>query len=145
MSVSVMLRDKGQELQTCKKELPVMDAIRLMNQKKIGALVVVDDLGQVEGIVTERDVLHIVDNHKGLPAYITVADIMTSRERLIIAGKNQSVEEIMETMTEKRIRHMPVIEEDRLIGIISIGDVVKFELKKVLVENESMKSYISGM
>ena len=122
-----------------------MDAIRLMNQKKIGALVVVDDLGQVEGIVTERDILRIVDNYKGLPAYITVADIMTSRERLIIAGKNQSVEEIMETMTEKRIRHMPVVEENRLIGIISIGDVVKFELKKVLVENESMKSYISGM
>lgn len=144
MNVDAMLRDKKQKVLTCNKEVPLFDCIRLMNQNKIGAIVVTDESGSISGIITERDVLGTVDKHQGVPTSLTVEEIMTPKRRLITAKKNQTVEEVMQLMTNNRIRHMPVIEDDKLIGIISIGDVVKTELEKVILENKSMKNYIAG-
>ncbi len=145
MSVSDILKVKNQEVYTCRKECPVMDCIRLMNQKRIGAIVVTDQSLRVEGIVTERDVLHMIDVNNGTPGDTTVADIMTPKAKLITTRKDVTIEKVMETMTDNRIRHMPVVEDGRLIGIISIGDAVKWSQEKALVENESMKNYITGV
>ncbi|MBN1758756.1 MAG: CBS domain-containing protein [Chitinispirillaceae bacterium] len=145
MSIETILNGKPAELTTCRKECTVLQCIQKMNEKKIGAVIVIDEKGKTDGIITERDVLRFVDSKQGVPVSVTVSEIMTPRERLVSADRTESIETLMNTMTQKRIRHIPIIENDELIGVISIGDVVKALLEKALLENQSMKNYISGV
>lgn len=145
MSVETILGKKDQGVLTCSERSPLLECVRLMNEKKIGALIATDKDGGVTGIITERDILHLIDEKWGMLGEVMVADIMTPWDELITTTADESVEKIMELMTDNHIRHLPVMDNDTPIGMISIGDVVKYQLEKAMVENESMKHYIGGV
>ncbi len=141
MQIGDLLKQKGNKVFTVSPDVPVMDAIRILNEKKIGALMVTNEDGTVEGIITERDILH---NFEHCADCKFVRDFMTPKEKLFIGHPNDSVEYVMSVFTTNRIRHLPIIDGDRLIGIISIGDVVKALLDSTKFENKVLKDYISG-
>jgi CBS domain-containing protein len=145
MSVAQMIKSKNQETYTCGKEWTVLKCIHLMNEKNVGALLVTDEAMQLEGIITERDILHLIGDRNSFPVDAIVGDIMTGKDSLVVTDMETAVEKVMETMTAKRIRHMPIIDQDMLVGIVSIGDAVKYMLDMALIENESVRNYITGM
>src|SRR5690606_14691476 len=118
------------------------EAVKLLNQHRIGAVVVVTHEGAVAGILSERD---IVRNLLGDPAKLLtlpVSDIMTTR--VITCRRAATVSDLMEQMTEHRIRHIPIVEEGQLLGIVSIGDVVKGKIEATEQEANALREYISS-
>ncbi len=144
MGVSRLLKGKEMDLQTCKGDCTVSECIKKMNDKKIGALVVVDTDGNLNGIVTERDIMRMLDNGSVSLETTPVSAIMTGKEHLIKVGKEANINSIMDTMTNRKVRHLPIVEGNRVIAMVSIGDVVKTLLGHALSENESLKHYIMG-
>jgi CBS domain-containing protein len=139
--VNHLLDIKGTEIVSIAPQATVLDAIRLMADKAIGSLLVMegDDL---RGIITERDYARKVILKGRSADSTTVADIMT-REVLTTTG-SETVTECMEVMTTKRIRHLPVVESSRVVGLISIGDLVKAIIADQQEEIEQLGQYISG-
>jgi CBS domain-containing protein len=138
-TISQLLQAKGGEIHSITPEARVFDALRLMADKNVGALVVLDN-GKLAGIFSERDYARKVILLGKSSHDIPVRDIMTGK--VITVHPGQTVEECMALMTEKRIRHLPVTEGERLIGVLSIGDLVK----EVIAEQEQtikqLESYI---
>lgn len=139
-TVSDILRGKGQVVWSVAPEETVLKALQLMAEKGIGAVLVLDD-GKVRGIVSERDYARKVVLQGRSSANTPVKEIMTSR--VFAIAPTHSVEDCMSLMTEKRIRHLPVIDEDKLVGVISIGDVVKMMLAEKSVIIDQLTSYIT--
>lgn len=121
-TVRQLLQAKGNAVYSIGPDAKVIDALRLMAEKEVGALVVLDD-GRIAGVLSERDYARKVILHGKSSADIAVRDIMTSR--VYTVEPRHTVDECMGLMTGKRIRHLPVMEGDRLCGILSIGDLVK--------------------
>jgi len=144
MSVSSVLKSKGNIVFKTAPDDSLNDCIALLNQERIGALLVVERDGKISGIISERDILRIAGTKPFKPTHILVKDVMTPVARLITATLDDSLQEIMERMTVNRIRHIPVMDGDKIAGMISIGDVVKTLLVLKEEENEHMKNYISG-
>ncbi len=144
MSIKSILSQKSQNLISCKKEDTILECVKSMNENKIGALIVLTVKGKINGIITERDILHAIHKNKGNIGKLFVKDIMTPKTKLIVASGSESTEKLMDMMTNNRIRHIPIVENDEIIGLISIGDLVKEGLSQCQVENESMKNYIVG-
>ena len=151
MNLGGILRSKGSEVVTITPDRTVHDAIGEMNQHRIGALVVTDETGEIRGIVTERDILqmcgercvHLEDASMagtGCPAL--VSDVMTTD--LVIAVADDTLDYAMGIMTQNRVRHLPVLDDARLVGIVSIGDVVKAHLSEVEYEKRMLRDYIQG-
>jgi CBS domain-containing protein len=141
VTVRQLLDQKGPEVFSVGPEDTVLDAIQKMAENDVGSLIVLDD-GHLVGIVTER---HYARNVflKGRSSPTTnVKDIMTTR--VICARPEQSVEECMAVMTEKGVRHLPVLECKKVIGIISIGDLVKSIIEDQKFTIEQLEHYISG-
>lgn len=139
--VSSILDQKGAEVKTTAPSATVVEAVRAMNRARIGALVVVEGERPV-GIFTERDVLvRVVDAGKE-PGGTRVADVMT-RELAFIRRRTQ-VAEAMAVMTEKRCRHLPVVEDGRLAGMISIGDLIRWTVRDQRHTIDDLVSYIEG-
>ncbi len=141
MTVGDILRDKGSTIYSIDGDSSVMQAVKEMNRLRIGALLVTDEGRTLGGIITERDVM------VHLPAGIRnkkARDIMTPREKLIIAHCSDTLDYAMSAFTEKRVRHLPVFENERLVGLISIGDIVKAQLKDADFENKALRDYILG-
>jgi len=134
-----LLEAKGREVYSIAPDARVFDALKLMADKSVGALIVMEG-GRIAGILSERDYARKVILHGKFSHDIPVRDIMTSK--VITVHPGQTVEECMALMTEKRIRHLPVTEGERLIGVLSIGDLVK----EVIAEQEQtikqLESYI---
>ena len=139
-TVSDILRGKGQEIWAVEPEETVLNALRLMADKGIGAVMVMTD-GQVRGIVSERDYARKVVLQGRSSANTPVKEIMTSRVFAVTSG--HSVEDCMSLMTEKRIRHLPVMDEGKLVGVISIGDVVKMMLTEKSLIIDQLTNYIT--
>lgn len=144
MTVKYLLGQKGSEVYSIGPNDTLIDCLNILNDKRVGALVVLDDAGALQGIISERDVLRKVHAAKGRIEDLPVRKVMTARADLITAATDDTIREVMSRMTENRIRHIPVLEGNRVIGIVSIGDVVKMLLDEVLTENRQMKDYISG-
>jgi CBS domain-containing protein len=144
MSVKYLLDQKGSTVYSIEPDAAVYACVDLLNSKRIGALLVLDADGALLGIVSERDVLHVTGEKKGSLEGVTVRAIMTPRKRLVTADLQSDVRELMETMTARRVRHIPILDDDRVAGIVSIGDVVKMLLDEVLTENKQMQDYITG-
>jgi CBS domain-containing protein len=144
MSVGQLLKNKTKTVYKIKPDAPLCDCLKLLNDKRIGALLVMDARGKLEGLISERDVLRTAHETKGKMGDIPVEKVMTPRKGLVVAGKESSIHEVMETMTKKRVRHLPIMDGEKVIGIISIGDVVKALLDEVLAENKQMQDYIYG-
>jgi CBS domain-containing protein len=145
MVVADLLKNKGnQEVFTISKDAQVTECAMEMNQKNVGAIVVVSSSSSVEGMISERDILRAASLHNGSIKNLKVDEIMTHKDKLVIATKDELVEKVMDEMTRNRVRHLPVIENGKLVGIVSIGDIVKDRLNAALIENVSLKNYISG-
>lgn len=141
MKVKDLLSKKNSMICSTTSTAKLIDAIRSLNENNVGALLVVDDQN-LAGIISERDVLHAIAKHGSGIDNLKVEDIMT--KSLITCGENETVDNLMEMMTDNHIRHLPILENEKLIGIISIGDVVKAQLHKTKAEAEDLKDYIHG-
>ena len=140
--VRQILKIKGSKVWTISKDASLLDALTLLREKKIGALVVMDG-DKPAGIFSERDYVQRVDIAHQQPAAIRVDSIMT--KNIVTVEPGQSVNECMELMTEKHIRHLPVLEDGRLVGIISIGDVVKDMIEELQFMVKQLENYITGL
>jgi CBS domain-containing protein len=139
--VSQILKDKGREVWTIAPEARVFDALKLMAEKSVGALLVVEK-DRVVGIISERDYARKVILKGKSSADIPVRDIMTPR--IFGVHPDTKAEECLALMTDKHIRHLPVFDKDRLVGVISIGDVVKAVISQQKVLITHLENYISG-
>ena len=144
-----ILKDKGGEVATVGAGRTVHEAVRELNTHRIGALVVTGDDGSIQGIVSERDVLRMAgetwDDGGEKAARLRdrpVVGIMT--REVICAMPDDDLDYAMGIMTQNRIRHLPIVDEGRLVGIISIGDVVRANLNQVAYENRMLKDYVQG-
>ena len=126
---------------TISPEAMVYDAIQLMNEKKVGALPVLDG-ARVVGIVSERDYMSKVILEGKSSKETPVRDIMT--RRVVTVTRDQTISECMRIITEERVRHLPVVEDGALIGIVSIGDLVKWIIATQRMTIEQLENYISG-
>lgn len=143
MNVDTILQTKGTAVYTLGESHTLADAVALLNTHNVGAVVVVSSSGTVLGIVSERDIVRQLGKASpGTALTIPLGTVMT--RDVIVARRTTSIAEVMEGMTRSRIRHMPVVESDRLAGIISIGDVVKLKIEEVEHEAEAMREYIAS-
>ncbi len=140
-TVRQILDAKGHDVATIGPDATVYNAIKKLADENIGSLVVMDD-GKIVGIVTERDYArNVILKGKASPTTL-VKDIMSTR--VVCVGPEQSVEECMAVMTDKAIRHLPVLESKRLVGMVSIGDLVKSIIGDQKFIIEQLEHYISG-
>jgi len=144
MSIRSILEQKGSIVFQIRPDKPLCDCIKLLNEKRIGALMVIDKDNNIHGIVSERDILRAAFDTKGQMCDMFVKDIMTPKDKLITATIEDKIEAIMQNMTNNKIRHIPIMDNKKLLGIVSIGDIVKMLLSDAVTENKHMKSYISG-
>ena len=142
VTVSQLLAIKGQVVHTIEATATVFDAIGKMVTRNVGALVVLDGADPV-GVLTERDYLRKIALQGRSSRTTTVQEVMS--ERLICVGLDTEVEECMTLITQKRIRHLPVIAEGRMCGIVSIGDIVKYLASDRKVQIEQLTAYIQGV
>lgn len=142
MTVSEILQRKGREVLTVDAGDTVTDAVARMCELGVGSAVIIDEDGMPRGIVTERDVLRQFARHGGALGGLRVEDVMTTGIRT--TTPDAPLESVLQDMTQHRFRHLPVVENGRLAGIVSIGDVVKFRLQETESEAESLRRYISS-
>lgn len=151
MRLRDILRQKGGDVVTIESDRTVHDAISRLNEHKIGALVVTGDGEEIAGIITERDILRHCGEHVRRDEPLTtvverpelVRDVMTAD--LVIALPDDRLDYAMGIMTQNRIRHLPVMDEGKLAGMVSIGDLVKASLEETEYENRRLKDYIYGV
>jgi CBS domain-containing protein len=142
MLVSHILRDKGRDVLAITPDASLAEAARVLTKNRIGALIVRANGGTLAGILSERDIVRAVVEEGATALTLTVAQCMTTD--VAVCEENDTIEEIMETMTRCRFRHMPVVEYDNVVGIVSIGDVVKTRIAETLREAQALKEYIAA-
>jgi len=140
--VGKILEKKGREVWSILPDAIVYRSLELMSEKGVGALIVLDDKGKVEGIISERDYARKVFLKGRSSKETYVKEIMTTE--LFAVSPTSTVEECMALMTEKRIRHLPVMEGEKLAGMISIGDVLKAIIEEQGIMIEHLSNYIMG-
>jgi CBS domain-containing protein len=142
MLIHHVLQRKGADVVTIGAEAPITQAVSTLGEHNIGAIVVADDQGAVVGIISERDVVRALaaDGPRALDGI--VGDLMT--RKVTTCGPRATVDELMALMTERRIRHVPVVDGGALTGIVSIGDVVKTRIGELETETETLHDYLSG-
>jgi CBS domain-containing protein len=139
--VSEILGDKGKEVRKIDAGASALEAVKEMVGANIGSLVVTDG-DEVIGIVTERDYLRRVAHEGPTDDSVTVRDIMSSP--LIVVSPETEIDECMAVMTDRRIRHLPVVDDGDVVGVVSIGDVVKFKSKQQSFEIRYLTDYITS-
>ena len=142
MQVETILQSKGTTVYTVEAGAPLSEAVRLLNAHKIGAVVVVDAKGKVAGILSERDIVRRLESDPAKLLASPVRSAMTTK--VITATRAHAVADLMELMTRHRIRHIPVVEGNTLVGIVSIGDVVKRKIEEAEQEALALKEYIAS-
>ena len=142
MDVETILRSKGRAVATIRPDETVGVAVEALVSGNIGALVASEDGEHVDGIVSERDIVHALARHGDALLALTVAEVMT--RSVVTCDPTESVAELMAEMTNRRIRHLPVVQNGLLCGIVSIGDVVKNRLDEIEYEARSLRSFIAG-
>jgi CBS domain-containing protein len=141
MTIAAVLRRKGSEVETITADSPLSDVVRSLGEKRIGALPVVGE-GRIAGIISERDVIYCLRDHGADVLDWPVSRVMTSPA--ITAESSMDVLAALALMTQRRIRHLPVVEDGRLLGIVSIGDLVKHRMESIEAEAEAMRAYIQS-
>lgn len=137
--VSDLLKRKGGDVWTIGPETSTMDALRLLTSKNIGALLVLDG-GLIVGIISERDFVHRISADRDCDLDIPISEYMTTR--VIMVTPQTSIQDCMAIMTDKHIRHLPVISSGSLAGLISIGDVVKGIISEQEITIQNLENYI---
>lgn len=141
MNVASILKLKGRAVSTARPDASLIEVAQKLGAKKIGAIVVVGDNGSVAGIISERDIIRALAERGASALSLPVADVMT--RAVISCGETSELDELMEIMTKGRFRHLPVIEDGALVGIVSIGDVVKHHVAEVEMEVSAMRNYLA--
>lgn len=139
MRIADVLRNKGRDVVTVPPDATLAHAVETLTTRNLGALVVVDDTTPI-GIVTERDVVRLIHVHGTRVLDARVSDVMTTA--MYTCLPSDSVDSLAATMTERRIRHLPVLVDGRLEGIVSIGDIVKSRIDELQAERDHLESYI---
>ncbi len=140
MTVKAILSRKGSAVVTIAPAASLADAVKLLSSHRIGAVMVTDPEGRVIGVLSERDIVRTLADRGAAALDQRVEQVMT--RRVVTTVEADTVGEIMERMTAGKFRHIPVVEDDRLVGVVSIGDVVKYRLEEVERETNAMRDYI---
>lgn len=141
MIVRTILKDKSSaDVATTVAGQRVADAAKLLDQRRIGALVVVDEQRSLAGILSERDIVRGLSRHGMAVLDMRVGDLMTAD--VLTCTPEDTIDSIMSTMTSNRIRHLPVLDGGKLAGIITIGDVVKTKLDETTMQVDSLREYV---
>ncbi|MAT43012.1 MAG: histidine kinase [Anaerolineaceae bacterium] len=141
LKVKELLKFKGKKLWSIHPQATILNALQLMSNKDVGALPVIDEMGLV-GIISERDFLHMTAKAKHLDLDSTISQYMT--KKVITTTPDTTLEECMQIMTENYIRHLPVMEDNQLIGLVSIGDVVRACVESRDQKINQLEDYIEG-
>ncbi len=141
MNVATILKAKGRSVTTVRPDQSLQDVANKLAARKIGAVVVVGENGIVDGIISERDVIRAVAERGTSALELHVARVMT--RDVVTCSETSLVDELMEMMTAGRFRHLPVVEDGALVGIVSIGDIVKNHIATVEMEVSAMRSYLA--
>lgn len=141
MYVANILKAKGNEIMTISPSEPIAAALEILGEKRIGALLVLDGNGRIAGILSERDLVQAMQKHHEKIFEKRVSDLMTTR--VVTCSSKDPVAAIMGMMTAQRFRHVPVVDDGKLVGIISIGDVVKSRIEEAEAEVDALRQYIS--
>lgn len=141
-TVNAILGRKGAEVTTIEPTKTLHDAVRVLEQHGIGALVVSEDGSHVAGILSERDIVRAVARHGAEALDSPVSGVMT--HSVTTCDREATADQLLRTMTESRFRHVPVVEDGALVGIVSIGDVVKSRIEALEVKAENLEAYVTG-
>lgn len=141
MKLRDILRTKGSDVIQIGPDQPVIDAVRVLSEHRIGCLVVTRD-SEIAGVVSERDIMNLMAAKPNALTDTLVSDIMTTD--VIVAVLEDDLDYVMNIMTNNKIRHLPIVDDGELAGIVSIGDVVNEVRRSVESENRHLKDYIQG-
>lgn len=142
MLVSQILKTKGAEVFAANQANTVAIAAALLHERRIGAVVILDDSGDVAGILSERDIVRLLAQEGGEALTRPVSSCMT--RDVLFAKPSETIDSLLSRMTDRRIRHLPVVEGGKLAGIVSIGDLVKAKIAETEAEAEGLKAYIAA-
>ena len=142
MNVAMILNEKGRDVVVHMGGTAITDVVRDLSQRGIGATVITDEADRVVGIVSERDIMRAIADSGAACLDQPVSTIMT--RNVATCTEHDTVTDIMAKMTEGRFRHMPVVSSERLVGIVSIGDVVKNHIAEVEMEANALRTYVAG-
>jgi len=142
MTVKLILDEKGRDVVTAAGRATLAEVVAVLSRRRIGAVVVVDEDGGIDGILSERDVVRALASDGAEALHRPVSETMTSP--VTVCSESHTIDQVMEIMTNRRFRHLPVESGGRLAGIVSIGDVVRKRIETVEREAEEMKAYIAG-
>jgi CBS domain-containing protein len=140
MTVKAILSQKGDNVITVEPICTLADAVRILSEHRIGALVIVGPDRNVAGILSERDIVRALAKRGPGALNEPVGEVMT--RKVVTCAESETVAELMERMTQGRFRHVPVVERGRLVGLVSIGDIVKHRLQEMEHESNALKEYI---
>jgi len=139
MTVRAILDSKGHQVQSVEPGAKLADAIKILSERRIGAALVLSQ-GRIEGILSERDIVRVLGERGAGALEEPVSSVMT--RKVVSCREKDTVSEIMETMTNGKFRHLPVVEDSKVVGLISIGDVVKWRVGEYEREQEALREYI---
>jgi CBS domain-containing protein len=141
MTIARILTAKGRDVITTQPDRTLAEVAEVLVAKKIGAVVVVDDQGRIIGLLSERDIVRVLAEHGAAVFNDAVSVHMTTE--VITTSEDESVYAAMEKMTNVRSRHLPVVRDERLVGLVSIGDMVKHQLADCQYDHKAMREYIA--
>jgi CBS domain-containing protein len=139
MTVRAILDTKGHNVQSVEPDAKLSAAVKILGERKIGAVLVMSN-GRIEGILSERDIVRVLGERGAAVLDEPVSAVMT--RKVVSCKQSDTVAAIMEMMTLRKFRHLPVLEEDRVVGLISIGDIVKWRVREYESEQEALRDYI---
>ena len=139
MTVRAILDTKGHQITSVEPEAKLGAAVKMLAERKIGAVLVMS-AGRIEGILSERDIVRVLGERGAAVLDEPVSAVMT--RKVVSCRQNETVAAIMEKMTLGKFRHLPVVEDDRVVGLISIGDIVKWRVQEYENEQEALRTYI---
>ena len=142
MTIAAILKHKGAHVVHVRPEDQVSDVVAVLSRQRIGATLVLDRAGSLQGILSERDIMHGIAAHGAAALEMAAAQLMT--RNIVTAHPGMRVQEVMAIMTDGRFRHLPVVDKGVLVGIVSIGDVVKRLIEDQGQEVDSLKAYVAG-
>jgi CBS domain-containing protein len=139
MTVRAILDTKGHNIQSVEPQAKLSAAIKILGERKIGAVLVIN-AGRIEGILSERDIVRVLGDRGAAVLEEPVSAVMT--RKVVSCKESDTVAAIMEMMTVGKFRHLPVLEGERVVGLISIGDIVKWRVREYEMEQEALREYI---
>ncbi len=140
--VGDLLKTKGSQVLTTYDDNSIGDAVAVLVEHNIGSLIVMDHEHNIAGIITERDIMRASHSRGDECMKTKVGEVMTPRDSLVVGLVEDTLDYIMQVMTQNKIRHVPIIDKERLLGMLSIGDVVKAQLDAIQAENHYLRDFL---